>query len=562
MIGQRDVSLAVGSVGRPWLRCFESIHARTGVTAEQLAGLRGRLRSFCYQMLGSPFDAEDAVQDVLERAWRARGQYDLARSSVATWCFRIARKVCVDRLRETRRGPEQGPTPSASLASGHPSSRSTFRPMTTVAPRSRSCTAHAVRPDRRIVASASGRWSTPTLDQQDAAGGQPGSRRRPAVGAAPPVRHRRRPGPAGLRGRGPPAASGRSPRSVRRGRWRTTRRPDPAGRRAGRRTGRCAAPGPSLGDCAGRSERPPSRGRLPPARPAGRRPRAGTPPLRRDGAAAATQVEHDRRRATQRPCRAPPPAPPSARSGAAGRNTPGATVTRRPAKSAQPNTCSSGSPAARASISRSRSVGSSLWARIRAASSSANTQPAARNRVTTAGPEVSVTSVLLDHRWGEHDGRPGAGDTGIVADQAQHPFEVARVGWRVPARSRRTLRSPSTPSTTSGMAPHDLSHLVRRHPPFAVQLHECLDRPAQRGAALDLGGEPADRALVPEVGRPGVWSPQYSARSAGPRAAKDSRPFSASSARILRSMSSRRNQTSRSSYVIVEPCAFRRNTLD
>ncbi len=64
------------------------------VTAEQLDGLRGRLRSFCYQMLGSPFDAEDAVQDVLERAWRARGQYDDARSSLTTWCFRIARNVC------------------------------------------------------------------------------------------------------------------------------------------------------------------------------------------------------------------------------------------------------------------------------------------------------------------------------------------------------------------------------------------------------------------------------------------------------------------------------------
>ena len=64
------------------------------VTAEQVDGLRGRLRSFCYQMLGSPFDAEDAVQDVLERAWRARGQYDDARSSLTTWCFRIARNVC------------------------------------------------------------------------------------------------------------------------------------------------------------------------------------------------------------------------------------------------------------------------------------------------------------------------------------------------------------------------------------------------------------------------------------------------------------------------------------
>ena len=73
------------------------------VTADQFEGLRSRLRSFCYQMLGSPFDAEDAVQDVLERAWRAREQYDEARSSLSTWCFRIARNVCIDRLRETGR---------------------------------------------------------------------------------------------------------------------------------------------------------------------------------------------------------------------------------------------------------------------------------------------------------------------------------------------------------------------------------------------------------------------------------------------------------------------------
>jgi RNA polymerase sigma-70 factor (ECF subfamily) len=76
-----------------------------GVTAERLEGLRGRLRSFCYQMLGSPFDADDAVQDVLERAWRAREHYDEARAGLTTWCFRIARNVCVDRLRETGRRP-------------------------------------------------------------------------------------------------------------------------------------------------------------------------------------------------------------------------------------------------------------------------------------------------------------------------------------------------------------------------------------------------------------------------------------------------------------------------
>lgn len=75
------------------------------ITADELQALRPRLRAFCYQMLGSPFDAEDAVQDVLERAWRARETYDEARATLTTWCFAIARNVCVDRLRDSGRRP-------------------------------------------------------------------------------------------------------------------------------------------------------------------------------------------------------------------------------------------------------------------------------------------------------------------------------------------------------------------------------------------------------------------------------------------------------------------------
>lgn len=73
--------------------------------AEELEQLRPRLLAFCYQMLGSPFDAEDAVQDVMERALRASAAYDAAESSLATWCHRIARNVCIDRLRSAPRRP-------------------------------------------------------------------------------------------------------------------------------------------------------------------------------------------------------------------------------------------------------------------------------------------------------------------------------------------------------------------------------------------------------------------------------------------------------------------------
>lgn len=59
--------------------------AETAVTAEALEPMRHRLQAFCYQMLGSPFDAEDAVQDVMERAWRSRARIVPSRQQMARW---------------------------------------------------------------------------------------------------------------------------------------------------------------------------------------------------------------------------------------------------------------------------------------------------------------------------------------------------------------------------------------------------------------------------------------------------------------------------------------------
>ena len=70
-----------------------------------LAALRSPLLAFCYQLLGSPFDAEDAVQDVMERALRAHESFDPELGSLSTWLHRIARNVCFDRLRELPRRP-------------------------------------------------------------------------------------------------------------------------------------------------------------------------------------------------------------------------------------------------------------------------------------------------------------------------------------------------------------------------------------------------------------------------------------------------------------------------
>jgi RNA polymerase sigma-70 factor, ECF subfamily len=75
------------------------------VIGADLASLRTPLLAFCYQLLGSPFDAEDAVQEAMERAWRARSSFDSEVASLSTWVHRIARNVCFDRLRELPRRP-------------------------------------------------------------------------------------------------------------------------------------------------------------------------------------------------------------------------------------------------------------------------------------------------------------------------------------------------------------------------------------------------------------------------------------------------------------------------
>ncbi len=70
--------------------------------AELLERHRPELLGYCYRMLGSPFEAEDAVQETMARAWRAYDRFE-GRASVRTWLYRIASRVCFDLLEQGRR---------------------------------------------------------------------------------------------------------------------------------------------------------------------------------------------------------------------------------------------------------------------------------------------------------------------------------------------------------------------------------------------------------------------------------------------------------------------------
>jgi RNA polymerase sigma-70 factor, ECF subfamily len=93
---------------------------------KELERHRRELTGYCYRMLGSGSEAEDAVQETLLRAWKAMDRFE-GRSSVRSWLYKIATNVCLDMLRTPQRrarpmelgGPVSADDPPATTLPEH-----------------------------------------------------------------------------------------------------------------------------------------------------------------------------------------------------------------------------------------------------------------------------------------------------------------------------------------------------------------------------------------------------------------------------------------------------------
>jgi len=86
----------------------------------RLEQYRRELTAYAYRMLGSAFEAEDAVQETLVRAWRGLDRFE-GRSALRSWLYRIATNVCIDMLQGSQRrarAMDMGPASTADAVLG------------------------------------------------------------------------------------------------------------------------------------------------------------------------------------------------------------------------------------------------------------------------------------------------------------------------------------------------------------------------------------------------------------------------------------------------------------
>ena len=81
---------------------LDTARPSTAELERQLEDHRRELTGYCYRMLSSSFEAEDAVQETMVRAWRSLDRFE-GRSSLRSWLYRIATNVCFDMLNGTQR---------------------------------------------------------------------------------------------------------------------------------------------------------------------------------------------------------------------------------------------------------------------------------------------------------------------------------------------------------------------------------------------------------------------------------------------------------------------------